>query len=69
VVTDAGLARLQGLPGLEELSLRGTEVADAGLAHLRGLSRLQELDLNGTRVTGAGVATLPKALPECIIHP
>ena len=57
-VTDAGLAHLKGLNGLQSLSLTGTPVTDAGLAHLKGLAELQMLDLTRTQVTDAGLAHL-----------
>ena len=38
-VTDAGLAHLSGLKGLEELHIDGTQITDAGLAHLRRADR------------------------------
>ena len=57
-VTDAGLAHLKGLAGLQWLSLRGTQVTDAGLAHLKGLAGLQKLSLSDTQVTDAGLAHL-----------
>jgi len=67
-VTDAGLAGLAALTGLEELVLIGDiGVTDAGLAHLSGLTRLRKLDLHGTRVTPAGVARLRRALPHAEI--
>jgi len=67
-VTDAGLAGLAALTGLEELVLIGDiGITDAGLAHLRGLARLRKLDLRSTRVTPAGVARLRRALPHAEI--
>ncbi|MCH8804975.1 MAG: hypothetical protein IH986_02675 [Planctomycetes bacterium] len=57
-VTDAGLAHLKGLAGLNWLWLSGTEVTDAGLAHLKGLAGLHVLSLVGTQVTDAGLAHL-----------
>lgn len=57
-VTDAGLAYLQGLTGLQALWLNNTHVTDAGLAHLQGLSRLQFLELAETEVTDTGLARL-----------
>lgn len=57
-ITDAGLAQLQGLAGLERLWLSGTQVTDAGLAHLQGLTWLQSLELEGTQITDAGLAHL-----------
>jgi len=57
-ITDADLAGLKGLAGLQILGLGGTQVTDAGLAHLKGLGRLQRLDLRGTQVSDAGLAHL-----------
>ena len=57
--TDAGLAHLQGLTGLQVLWLSNTQVTDAGLAHLHGLTALQDLILLGsTQVTDTGLAHL-----------
>jgi Leucine-rich repeat (LRR) protein len=66
-VTDAGLAHLQGLTGLQGLWLINTQVTDAGLAHLQGLTGLQVLSLDNTQVTDAGLAKLRQALPKCAI--
>lgn len=57
-VTDAFLARLQGLPGLQQLYLHNTPVTDAGMAHLKLLSKLRVLTLDSTRMTDAGLAHL-----------
>jgi len=57
-VTDAGLARLDGLTRLKELDLSGTGITDSGLVHLRGMVSLQQLDLSYTRITGAGLIHL-----------
>jgi hypothetical protein len=57
-LSDAGLAHLKGLTGLQGLSLDDTQVSDAGLVNLRGLTGLQELYLSGTRVTEAGLVYL-----------
>jgi len=55
-ISDAGLARLAGLP-LRRLEL-GSSITDAGLQALTPLHKLRHLDLGRTRVTDAGVATL-----------
>ena len=39
-VTDAGLANLTGLVGLQLLGLSDAQVTDAGLAHLQTLARV-----------------------------
>ncbi len=57
-VSDAGLAHLAGLSGLQSLSLWNTKVSDAGLAHLARLSGLQSLSLWNTKVSDAGLAHL-----------
>ena len=58
-VTDAGLARLAGLPEIRSLSCSGApELTDAGLAHLAGLGRLEALSIYGTRIEGSGLAHL-----------
>ncbi len=62
-VTDAGMAHLNGLTGLEILRLGGTQVTDAGMVHLAGLKNLLRLELDDTQVTDAGLehlAMLPK---------
>jgi len=57
-VSDAGLAALAGMPGLERLDLRHTAVTDAGLASLAPLAKLESLGLYGTGVTDAGLEHL-----------
>jgi hypothetical protein len=58
-VTDAGLAYLRGLTGLQQLYLSGeSQVTDAGLVHLQGLTGLQILSLGDTQLTDAGLAHL-----------
>lgn len=57
-VTDAGLAHVQGLDGLEELVLSYTRVTDAGLRDLAGMKRLRKLVLDSTAVTDAGLKEL-----------
>lgn len=52
-VTDAGLARIKSLSGLETLDLKATKhVTLAGLRHLNGLARLN--DLHASLITGTG---------------
>ncbi len=50
-LTDAGLARVAGLPGLSRLILAGTPVTGAGLRALQPVSALRVLDLSGTAIT------------------
>jgi hypothetical protein len=57
-VTDAGVAKLEGLTHLRYLILECPRVTDAGLAHVGNLSGLEVLDLYGTQVTGTGLARL-----------
>jgi hypothetical protein len=57
-VTDAGLAHLHSLTGLQALSLMGTQATDSGLAHLQGLTGLRQLWLRDTQVTDAGLIHL-----------
>ena len=63
-VTDAGLAALSGLTGLEVLDLRYTHITDEGLAHLKDLQNLTELYLGGhakqvgTKITDRGMEHL-----------
>ena len=66
-VTDAGLAHLRGLTGLQLLGLGNTLVTDAGLVYVQRLTSLRVLGLHLTRVTDAGVARLRRALPNCQI--
>ena len=56
--TDEWLARLQGLTGLEDLSLSGPSITDAGLWHLAGFKSLRRLDLDHTSMTDAGLKHL-----------
>ena len=64
-VTDAGLAHLHRLTGLEDLTLAGLDgVTDAGLEHLAGLPNLASLDLLALeQLTEAGLRPL-RALPR-----
>jgi hypothetical protein len=59
-VTDAGLARLEGLSHLRWLELRNwPQLSDAGLAHLKGLTGLRGILLyNSPKVSDAGLAHL-----------
>lgn len=59
-LTDAGLARLQGLTGLKGLGLERTNVTDAGLANLSGLTELNYLSLNWTQVGDGGLKHLSR---------
>jgi hypothetical protein len=57
-VTDDDLAKLAGLPGLEELYLSRTAIGDRGLAHIAKMKSLQRLDLFATLITDEGFAQL-----------
>lgn len=61
-VTDAELAHLQNLTGLQEIYLYGTRLTDAGLDHLKHLTSLQELELNHNQVTDTGLAHLKEMI-------
>jgi len=67
-VTDAGLAHLHGLTGLERLWLNSTQITDAGLAQIHGLTGLKWISFSGIQVTDAGRAKLRQALPSCRIN-
>jgi Leucine-rich repeat (LRR) protein len=56
--TDATLAHVGRLTGLQLLDVDSPSVGDAGLAHLKGLSNLSTLMLSGTQVTDAGLVHL-----------
>ena len=60
-MSDSGLAHLQNLTQLRQLSLEGP-ITDAGLPHLKALRQLEVLSLKGTKVTDAGIQELQKAL-------
>ena len=57
-VTDAGLAELKGLTGLEMLWLEKTAVTDKGMVHVAALRGLKRLMLIGTKVTDKGLLEL-----------
>jgi len=56
--TDADLARLKDLSGLEALYVEGSGITDAGVVHLSGAPALRDLGLRNTKVTSAGVKAL-----------
>ncbi|MCK4602464.1 MAG: hypothetical protein KAU28_08355, partial [Phycisphaerae bacterium] len=63
-VTDADVAHLRDLRGLQYLGLRACyEITDAALAHLKDMKELQYLQLYMTKVTDAGLKEL-KGLRE-----
>lgn len=58
-VTDAGLARLRGLPSLENVHLSySSRISGASLAHLKALPKLGHIHLAQVRVTDADLAHL-----------
>lgn len=57
-LTDAGLARLDGLANLRELDLAHAPITDAGLVHLKRMHGLEQLNLALTPITDAGLAHL-----------
>jgi hypothetical protein len=65
-VTDAGIAKLVELKGLEHLGLDFTDVSDDGLLQLKALPRLQEVWVTTSegRVTPEGVERLKAEMPQ-----
>jgi hypothetical protein len=59
-VTDAGLAKLAGLPALRVIKLERTSVTDAGMAQLQKIRNLEDLDLKRTGITAAGYKEVGK---------
>jgi internalin A len=57
-LTDAGLAYLGRVRGIQELDVMGTSVSDAGMAHVGDLQDLRVLSLWRTRIGDAGLARL-----------
>ena len=57
-VTDAELAHLGALTGLQKIRLYDTRLTDAGLVHLKCLTKLKKLELSHNQVTDVGVAHL-----------
>lgn len=57
-ITDADLAILEELPGLQWLDLRITPITDDGIAHLRTLRNLRTLNLFRTNLTDKGLENL-----------
>jgi Leucine-rich repeat (LRR) protein len=57
-VSDAGLAHLKGMNGIEQLDLSDEPITDAGLTHLSGLRTLRSLSVSNSPVTDAGLARL-----------
>ena len=57
-MTDSGLASLEKLSSLEELTLYRTKVSNAGLARLAHLTQLRALDVRYSRVTASSIKRL-----------
>ena len=66
-VTDAGIARLRGIPQIAELDLTNAQVTDAAINDLTTLTGLKRVVLRGTQVTDFGMRKLQQALPKCEI--
>ncbi|MFV1966379.1 MAG: hypothetical protein ACC628_13230, partial [Pirellulaceae bacterium] len=62
-VSNAGLARLEVLPGLRSLRLWACQFGDACLEHVKKLAQLESLDIDGTKIQGTGLEHL-KDLPK-----
>ncbi|MCP4451362.1 MAG: hypothetical protein GY809_07870, partial [Planctomycetes bacterium] len=56
--SDADLAHLKALTGLQMLYLAETKITDAGVVHLKGLTELQKLYLSETKITDTGLMHL-----------
>lgn len=56
-ITDAGLAKLQGMPNVRWLQLRSTKITNDGVKYLKGMD-LETVDLSVTKVDDAGLATM-----------
>jgi Leucine-rich repeat (LRR) protein len=57
-LSDAQLAFLENLPGLQKLELQVTQVSDLGLNSIQRLTGLRELDLSNTTVSSTGLSKL-----------
>ncbi|HEX7379663.1 MAG TPA: hypothetical protein VF278_21245 [Pirellulales bacterium] len=67
-LTDADLVHLRHFPGLQVLTLEGSQVTAAGLSQLRQLSQLELLDLGWIQPSDRTLAELRKALSNCKIQ-
>jgi len=56
--SDAGMAQLENLRGLEELHLSGLSIDDAFLRHISRLDKLRTLAFDYTNVTDAGLKAI-----------
>jgi hypothetical protein len=61
--------RMERLPNLDTLVLKGPKVADAGLVQLKGLKQLRSLILHDTLVTENGKSELRRSLPNLQCDP
>lgn len=62
-LTDAGMAKIAKLDGLEHLRIRGGAIGDDGMKSLAAMPNLRALNLPQGQFTNAGLAQL-KALPK-----
>lgn len=62
-LTDAGMAKIAKLDGLEHLRIRGGAIGDEGLKSLSTMPNLRGFNLPQGRFTNAGIAQL-KSLPK-----
>jgi Leucine-rich repeat (LRR) protein len=53
-ISDIGVAHLQGLKNLKEISFFQDPIMNNGLERLKDLTNLENLDLNATQVTPRG---------------
>src|SRR5262249_22175320 len=54
--TDDGMAHLEAMPELQQLSVNGSTTGDAGLCHIEALKGLRYLDLAGVTASDAALA-------------
>ena len=66
-VDDAGLASLQPLTQLRELSLDTVNITDKSVPLLKSFAKLQNLNLYHTYVTDKAELEIQTALPSCKI--
>ncbi len=64
-MTDAGLAEIAAMQGIDHLELRACAITDKGLNSLVRMKGLRVLDARFTKISSEGVARLTKELPKC----